>query len=61
MCLTLSAYINKNYYSEDVMKKVFSVLTMILVLVSLSACMDDPNMGNHKPKNYGTGAAQDKG
>ena len=43
------------------MKKVFSVLTMIFVLVSLSACMDDPNMGNHKPKNYGSGPAQDKG
>jgi len=55
------SYINKNYYSEDVMKKVFSVLTMIFVLVSLSACMDDPNMGNKKPKNFGSGAQQDKG
>jgi predicted small lipoprotein YifL len=43
------------------MKKVFSVLTMIFVLVSLSACMDDPNMGNKKPKNFGSGAQQDKG
>ena len=31
------------------------------MLVSLTACMDDPNMGNKKPKNYGAGAAQDKG
>jgi predicted small lipoprotein YifL len=43
------------------MKKVFSVLTMIFVLVSLNACMDNPDGGNKKPKNYGAGAQQDKG
>jgi hypothetical protein len=51
----------KTNLSEDVMKQVFSILTMVMLLVTLSGCMDDPNMGNHKPKNYGTGAAQDKG
>lgn len=42
------------------MKKVFSVLTMLLVVVSLTACMDDPDTGNKKPANYGT-PKQDKG
>ena len=36
------------------MKKVFSVLAMALMIVSLSGCMDDPDVGNPKPKNYGT-------
>ncbi|AEG02873.1 MULTISPECIES: hypothetical protein [Methylomonas] len=36
------------------MKKVFSVLAMALMIVSLSGCMDDPDQGNPKPKNYGT-------
>ena len=36
------------------MKKVFSVLAMALMIVSLSGCMDDPDGGNPKPKGYGT-------
>lgn len=42
------------FNSEDVMKKVFSVLAMALMIVSLSGCMDDPDQGNPKPKGYGT-------
>jgi hypothetical protein len=43
------------------MKKVFSVLAMALMIVSLSGCMDDPDGGNPKPKNYGTPAQQGSG
>lgn len=43
------------------MKKVLSVLALLTVVASLTACMDDPNMGNKKPNNYGAGAAQGKG
>ena len=44
------------------MKKVFSVLAMIVMITSLSGCMDDPDIGNKKPSNYGApGAAQNKG
>jgi|GEM_PF-3064546 predicted small lipoprotein YifL len=41
------------------MKKVFSILAMIMV-VSLTGCMDSPDIGNKKPANYGSGAAQGK-
>ncbi len=43
------------------MKKVFSVLAMALMIVSLSGCMDDPDQGNPKPKNYGTPNQQGSG
>ncbi|WP_281413655.1 hypothetical protein [Methylomonas paludis] len=43
------------------MKKVFSVLAMVMMMVTLTACMDDPDLGNKKPANYGSGAAQQKG
>jgi len=43
------------------MKKVLSVLAMMMVVVSLTGCMDDPDGGNKKPANYGAGAAQGKG
>jgi hypothetical protein len=43
------------------MKKVFSVLALVAMMVSLSACMDDPDTGNKKPANYGSGAGQQKG
>ncbi len=36
------------------MKKVLSILAMALMIVGLSGCMDDQNMGNPKPKGYGT-------
>ena len=36
------------------MKKVFSILAMAMVIVSLSGCMDDPDQGNPKPKGAGT-------
>ncbi len=42
------------------MKKVFSVLAMVMVIASLSGCMDDPDIGNKKPSNYGSGAGQGK-
>ncbi len=41
------------------MKKVLSILAMMLV-VSLTGCMDSPDIGNKKPDNYGSGAAQGK-
>ncbi|MDD4914241.1 MAG: hypothetical protein PHW13_04280 [Methylococcales bacterium] len=43
------------------MKKVFSVLAMIVMVASLSGCMDNPDGGNKKPVNYGSGSGQDKG
>jgi predicted small lipoprotein YifL len=43
------------------MKKVFSVLAILLMITSLSACMDNPDGGNKKPTNYGSGAGQQKG
>lgn len=43
------------------MKKVFSVLAMIVMVTGLSGCMDNPDGGNKKPANYGAGAAQQKG
>ncbi len=43
------------------MKKMFSLLAMALMLVSLSGCMDDPDGGNPKPKNYGTPGQQGGG
>ena len=43
------------------MKKIFSVLAIFVMLTSLTACMDDPDSGNKKPANYGSGAAQQKG
>ena len=42
------------------MKKVFSVLAMMMVVVSLTGCMDSPDIGNKKPANYGSGSAQGK-
>ncbi len=42
------------------MKKVLSVLAMVVMMVGLTACMDSPDQGNKKPANYGT-PAQDKG
>ncbi len=42
------------------MKKVLSLLAMTLMVVSLAGCMDDPDLGNKKPANYGSGAAQGK-
>ena len=41
------------------MKKVLSILAMMLV-VSLTGCMDSPDIGNKKPANYGSGADQGK-
>lgn len=49
------------FIPEDVMKKVFSVLAMALMIVSLSGCMDDPDQGNPKPKGYGTPNQQGSG
>jgi len=46
---------------EDVMKKVFSVLAMVMVMVSLAGCMDDPDQGNPKPKGYGSTNQQGSG
>ena len=43
------------------MKKVFSVLAMALMIVSLSGCMDDPDQGNPRPKGYGTPNQQGSG
>ena len=43
------------------MKKVFSMLAMVVMMVTLTACMDDPDGGNKKPTNYGSGAEQQKG
>jgi len=43
------------------MKKVFSVLTMVLMIVSLSGFMDNPDGGNKKPVNFGGGSSQQKG
>lgn len=42
------------------MKKVLSLLAMTLMIVSLTGCMDDPDLGNKKPANYGSGSAQGK-
>jgi predicted small lipoprotein YifL len=42
------------------MKKVLSVLAMMMMVVSLTGCMDNPDGGNKKPANYGSGAAQGK-
>lgn len=42
------------------MKKVFSVLAMVAVVASLAGCMDDPDVGNRKPANYGGGSLQGK-
>ena len=41
------------------MKKVLSILAM-MVVVSLTGCMDSPDIGNKKPANYGSGSAQGK-
>ena len=41
------------------MKKVLSSLA-VMVVVSLTGCMDSPDIGNKKPANYGSGAAQGK-
>jgi hypothetical protein len=43
------------------MKKILSLLAMAVMIVGLSGCMDDPNMGNPKPKNYGTPGQQGSG
>lgn len=43
------------------MKKVLSALAMVLMLASLTACMDNPDGGNKKPANFGAGAQQQKG
>jgi hypothetical protein len=43
------------------MKKVLSVLAMVVMMVGLTACMDNPDGGNKKPANYGAGAEQQKG
>ena len=43
------------------MRKFFSFLAMTLVIVGLSGCMDDQNMGNPKPKDYGTPNQQGSG
>lgn len=43
------------------MKKFVSFLVMSLMIVGLSACMDDQNMGNPKPKGYGTPNQQGSG
>lgn len=43
------------------MKKVFSVLAMALMIVGLSGCMDNPDQGNPKPKNYGSENQQGSG
>jgi predicted small lipoprotein YifL len=43
------------------MKKVLSALALLAVVVSLAGCMDNPDSGNKKPNNYGSGAAQGKG
>lgn len=43
------------------MKKVLSLLAMAAMVVSLTGCMDSPDIGNKKPANYGApGAAQGK-
>jgi hypothetical protein len=53
---------NQHYIcSEDVMKKVFSILAMALMIVSLAGCMDDPDQGNPKPAGYGTPNQQGSG
>ena len=36
------------------MKKVLSILAISLMVIGLSGCMDDQNMGNPKPAGYGT-------
>ncbi|MDD2738198.1 MAG: hypothetical protein PHR94_04645 [Methylomonas lenta] len=43
------------------MKKVFSILAMALMIVSLAGCVDDPDQGNPKPKGYGTPGQQGTG
>lgn len=43
------------------MKKVFSILAMALMVFSLAGCMDDPDQGNPRPKNYGTPNQQGSG
>ncbi len=42
------------------MKKVLSLLAMSMMIVTLSGCMDSPDIGNKKPANYGSGAGQGK-
>lgn len=42
------------------MKKVLSLLAMAMMIVSLTGCMDSPDIGNKKPANYGAGSAQGK-
>lgn len=42
------------------MKKILSLLAMSMMIVTLSGCMDSPDIGNKKPENYGSGAAQGK-
>jgi predicted small lipoprotein YifL len=42
------------------MKKVFSVLALVMMVVSLTGCMDSPDIGNKKPANYGAGPEQGK-
>lgn len=36
------------------MKKMFSILAMVLMISSLSGCMDSPDAGNKKPSNFGS-------
>ncbi|PKD40163.1 hypothetical protein CWO84_11225 [Methylomonas sp. Kb3] len=38
----------KNFYLEDVMKKVLSLLAMTLMIAGLSGCMDDPDASKQK-------------
>lgn len=42
------------------MKKFLSLLAMAMMIVSLTGCMDSPDLGNKKPANYGEGSAQGK-
>lgn len=43
------------------MRKIFSALSLILLITSLTGCMDDPNQGNPRPKGYGTPDQQGSG
>jgi predicted small lipoprotein YifL len=40
------------------MKKIFSAIALLLMITSLSACMDAPDAGNKKPANYGSPVQQ---
>lgn len=42
------------------MKKVLALLAMSMMIVTLTGCMDSPDIGNKKPANYGEGSAQGK-